>query len=265
MELDERLRTLNSDKTLAGVPYLHKTLRPLAEAVEDPTTQRVRSSKTRMNTARSVRVSALYKEDCTVSKMHLGADAMSICGHAGVALVTRMALVTCQLCQDMAGCEPMPDVRANSRLEFARRTVMRLSYAGKPLWLPLSEHQQAPSGTQPEPPPPPPFVLKTHLRMLHNLSLCGKSRFRLHPPDDLSAVTCWICLTLWRTKSLERQYDGDAAASLSQARSEFYAGGNEQTAPTRLVGLTPAVHDTSSLPGVEGQEFTIEELDSLLA
>ena len=33
--LDERLRTLNTNETLAGVPYLHKTLRPLAEAVED--------------------------------------------------------------------------------------------------------------------------------------------------------------------------------------------------------------------------------------
>ena len=35
VQLDERLRSLNTDKTLAGVPYLHKTLRPLAEAVED--------------------------------------------------------------------------------------------------------------------------------------------------------------------------------------------------------------------------------------
>ena len=194
-----------------------------------------------------------------MSKMHLGADAMSICGHAGVALVTRMALVTCQLCRDMAGREPMPDVRVNSRLEFARRTVAAQLQGETPV-VATQRAKQAPSGTQPEPP-----VLKTHLRMLHNLSLCGKSHLRVYPPDDLTAVTCWICLTLWRTKSLERQYDGDAAASLSQARSEFYAGGNEQTAPTRLVDLTPAAHDTSSVPGVEGQEFTIEELDSLLA
>ena len=34
VQLDERLRTLNRDKTLEGAPYLHKTLRPLAEAVE---------------------------------------------------------------------------------------------------------------------------------------------------------------------------------------------------------------------------------------
>ena len=161
-------------------------------------------------------MSALYKEDCTVSKMHLGADAMSICGHAGVALVTRMALVTCQLCQDMAGCEPMPDVRANSRLEFARRTVAAQLRGETPV-VATQRAKQAPSGTQPEPP----SVLKTHLRMLHDLSLCGKSHLRVYPPDDLTAVTCWICLTLWRTKSLERQYDGDAAASLSQARSEF--------------------------------------------
>ena len=32
---DESLRTMDRDKTLEGVPYLHKTLRPLAEAVED--------------------------------------------------------------------------------------------------------------------------------------------------------------------------------------------------------------------------------------
>ena len=34
VQLDERLRALNTDKTLDCVPYLHKTLQPLAEAVE---------------------------------------------------------------------------------------------------------------------------------------------------------------------------------------------------------------------------------------
>ena len=191
--------------------------------------------------------------------MHLGADAMSICGHSDVAVVTHTDIVTCKLCLDMAGRDPMPGIFAEGRLGFARRNVAAQLQGETPV-VATQRAKQAPSGTQPEPP-----VLKTHLRMLHNLSLCGKSHLRVYPPNDLSTVTCWICLTLWRTKNLEHQYDGDAAASLSQARSEFYAGGSERTALTGLVDTTPVAHDTSSVPGVEGQEFTIEELDSLLA